>query len=710
MRRVNKFLSVFLALIMIFSIIPMSTVTASAEDVATSGTCGENVYWNFDESTGTLTISGTGEMELSIPWKAFEPEITRVVFEEGVTSVADLTFLNEDGMLSNLKEVELSNTITYIGGSAFNMCDGLTSIIIPDSVTLIEYDAFSQCVGLTKAIVGNGTTRIGMGAFYGCKNLKTVELGENLEQIGWNAFSSCTSLINMHIPAKVSKISDSFINCTSLKSFSVDTKNEYFSNDESGALLNKKQTHLVFYPAGSGSDVYRFPKTVETIGYAAFNFSKLKQVILSENLKEISSYSFASCTELESVFMHDSITNIYSNAFNDCTSLSDIYYSSSEEKWNKIEIDSENDCLLNATIHFNYFVEHAHSYTAVVTPPTCTEQGYTTYTCACGDSYVDNYVSATGHTAKTITIPTTCTVAGMSYNVCEICGETVGDATVIPATGHTSGEWEVVLEPTYEADGKKVKKCTVCGDTVEEEIIPMLVKITVTDEETGVSMDYDKNSYNGEVEIVVEESFDGTAFDVIDTSLNASQKFIYDITMTVDGETVQPTGTVTVRIPLPAGYDPNRSFVYHIDTTTGKVEKMSATYEDGYLVFETTHFSYYAVVEEYNYTFSIQEPSRTEIRNKDGIVLHAVIEGNAPDGSYVKWESSNGNFDEDTDGSNLKIIAKNKGWTTFTAILCDADGNELARDSVEMYSKSGFFDKIGGFFRSLFGTTKVYDK
>jgi hypothetical protein len=93
-----------------------------------------------------------------------------------------------------------------------------------------------------------------------------------------------------------------------------------------------------------------------------------------------------------------------------------------------------------------------------------------------------------------------------------------------------------------------------------------------------------------------------------------------------------------------------------------------------------------------------------------GSILGANIEGNVPNGSYVRWESSNGNFDKDADGSKLEIIAKNKGYTTFTAILCDADGNELARDSVEMYSKSGFFDKIGGFFRSLFGATKVYDK
>ena len=115
------------------------------------------------------------------------------------------------------------------------------------------------------------------------------------------------------------------------------------------------------------------------------------------------------------------------------------------------------------------------------------------------------------------------------------------------------------------------------------------------------------------------------------------------------------------------------------------------------------------IVEEYNFTLKLQNPSRTEIRNKDGIVLHANVDGTAPSGSYVKWESSNNNFDTSADGSNLKIIAKNKGWTTFTAILCDADGNELARDSVEMYSKSGFFDKIGGFFRGLFGLTKIYE-
>ena len=53
--------------------------------------------------------------------------------------------------------------------------------------------------------------------------------------------------------------------------------------------------------------------------------------------------------------------------------------------------------------------EHTHAYESVVTAPTCTEKGYTTYTCACGDSYVDDYVDATGHKR--------------TNDICYICGD-----------------------------------------------------------------------------------------------------------------------------------------------------------------------------------------------------------------------------------------------------------------------------------------------
>ena len=92
-----------------------------------------------------------------------------------------------------------------------------------------------------------------------------------------------------------------------------------------------------------------------------------------------------------------------------------------------------------------------HTHKAEVTAPTCEDQGYTTYTCACGDSYVDNYTAATGHTySKQVTVPT-CTEGGYTTYTCE-CGHSyVGDRT--SALGHVGGEATCTSGPI----------CSVCG-------------------------------------------------------------------------------------------------------------------------------------------------------------------------------------------------------------------------------------------------------
>ena len=78
---------------------------------------------------------------------------------------------------------------------------------------------------------------------------------------------------------------------------------------------------------------------------------------------------------------------------------------------------------------------HEHSYTAVVTPPTCTEKGYTTHTCSCGDSYVDTYTDALGHDwdSGTVTKQPTATETGVRTYTCTRCSVTKTET--IPATG-----------------------------------------------------------------------------------------------------------------------------------------------------------------------------------------------------------------------------------------------------------------------------------
>ncbi|MBQ9793579.1 MAG: hypothetical protein IJW34_01420, partial [Clostridia bacterium] len=79
----------------------------------------------------------------------------------------------------------------------------------------------------------------------------------------------------------------------------------------------------------------------------------------------------------------------------------------------------------------DFITIHTHVYTATVTKPTCTEQGYTTYTCAvCGDSYVEDETEAAGHSYTSITTQPTATTQGYTTYTCEVCGDSyVADYT-----------------------------------------------------------------------------------------------------------------------------------------------------------------------------------------------------------------------------------------------------------------------------------------
>ena len=90
----------------------------------------------------------------------------------------------------------------------------------------------------------------------------------------------------------------------------------------------------------------------------------------------------------------------------------------------------------NSSAYFrcNRATAHEHSYDAVVTAPTCTAKGYTTHTCACGDSYVDTYVDALGHAwdSGKVTKQPTETETGVKTYTCTRCGETKTET--IPVT------------------------------------------------------------------------------------------------------------------------------------------------------------------------------------------------------------------------------------------------------------------------------------
>ncbi len=116
-----------------------------------------------------------------------------------------------------------------------------------------------------------------------------------------------------------------------------------------------------------------------------------------------------------------------------------------------------------------------HNYQTVVVNPTCTEKGYTTYTCSvCGDAYVDDYVDVLGHTYGewVIDVDATCTTKGSKHKVCEVCNDTAIET--IDSLGHDEGVWKNTILPTCIDSGLDSLHCTRCDVVLETKEIDAL--------------------------------------------------------------------------------------------------------------------------------------------------------------------------------------------------------------------------------------------
>lgn len=135
------------------------------------------------------------------------------------------------------------------------------------------------------------------------------------------------------------------------------------------------------------------------------------------------------------------------------------------------------DCINNGEIIHVSPEVHVHSYTVEEIPPTCTWQGYTSHVCDCGAVYYDNYVPELPHTPEDIGLKApTCTTPGWKDGTkCSVCNEILSPAGAIPETGH-SAEWVTVTDAQIGADGLEHFKCTLCGEVLEEKVIPAVKK------------------------------------------------------------------------------------------------------------------------------------------------------------------------------------------------------------------------------------------
>ena len=312
-------------------IVLIPAVEENAEPVALavttvdSGTCGDNLTWKLN-SSGTLTISGTGDMH------EYLSSFT------GNSTAPWISYKNE------IKSVKIGSGVTYIGAGAFYYCTSLTSVTIPSSVTAIGKYAFCNS-GLTNVTIPGSVTVMGMYAF-ACDNLASVTISEGVTSIGRCAFLG-TSLTSITIPKSVTSIGDSaFSDCPSVKTITV-TKGNSVYYSAGNCLIKAASKELVVGCQNSviptdgsvrsiGESAFmgcttltsiEIPTGVTSIGGAAFEDTRLTSVTLPDGMAQIGYEAFCSCTRLKSVTIPASVTSIGRRAFGECNSLTSVYIS-----------------------------------------------------------------------------------------------------------------------------------------------------------------------------------------------------------------------------------------------------------------------------------------------------------------------------------------------------------------------------------------------
>ena len=270
---------------------------------------------------------------------------------------------------------------------------------------------------------------------------------------------------------------------------------------------------------------------VTAIGSRAFmDCSSLKTVALSSGITKIDQDAFCSCYYLENITIYKTVTIIGSGAFFQCTKLKEVFYEGSEEDWSKVTINSDNNPLKNAKIHFNYDPEHEHNWDAgkITKNATCVEKGEITYTCT-------------------------------------ICGDIKKEE--LPRGAHKWDAGIVNAGATYTSPGEMLYTCTVC-EAIKREPIPKLKAPTVaqitglkTTKQTAKAITLKWNSAKNADKYLVYRSKNGSEWTKVgstknltytDKDLKAGAKYQYKVRgyhtaskATGKYSTVLKTGTLT---------------------------------------------------------------------------------------------------------------------------------------------------------------------
>ena len=425
---------------------------------------GNDVWMTYDDSTRTVTISGTGNM-----WDYLQDGATldgeenplknqsmdTLIIGDQITHVSDYLLYKEEGNLfygHGVKNIQIGKNVKSIGKYAFHCEASLNEVkFMGNDIQELGENCFRMCRGMNNIILPDSINKLGDGCFAECTGLKTITLPDSLKEISDYCFYECESLKEINIPDNVSDINyHAFQNCSGLKkvTFSINSKLEgieYYAFDHCSRLeeINLpdrlREIGMCAFSGCSKLNNVIVPSSVRIIPRDAFlDCSNLSKITLNEGLVGISERAFEQCVRLQEISIPQSVKRIGYNVENDedyclgnpfigCDNLNKIYvYSCSVAYmlYNNLPEDQRNK------ITFKSLGEGSHQFTAEkvqIKEPTCTEKGIKAYRCEiCGATKDEEEIPAYDHKwdGGVITKQATETEEGVRTYTCRRCNKT----------------------------------------------------------------------------------------------------------------------------------------------------------------------------------------------------------------------------------------------------------------------------------------------
>ena len=246
-----------------------------------------------------------------------------------------------------------------IGYKAFSANTELKELNIPDSITVISARAFQNCINLEAVQLPSSLESLGECVFCGCTKLRSIKLLNNktygvingmlvnkqsktlirfqneqgrdkcqipseIGSIEPYAFDR-SPVGQIYLPKSVTRIKrNALCQCMNLQEINVDPKNTSFTSID-GVLHSKNIKKLLRYPSGKKSGNYYIEDGVEEISDCAFSGAcYLTSITLTNEVKKIGTRSFENCIRIESLLLPASVEVIGERAFQGCERLSSV--------------------------------------------------------------------------------------------------------------------------------------------------------------------------------------------------------------------------------------------------------------------------------------------------------------------------------------------------------------------------------------------------